>query len=262
MAQVNSAYGDGTFLAVVYDAYDDQRFTPLDGAVAQVSELADVLGTFGYRPTVLSNPDQAALLSGLPEWSTGWAADGAHGPAVVAWSGHAERGRRADLWLITRRAGSLRSRDEYVTTDDLVSRVLESGADQVLVLLDTCHAGAGAHAAVEEALRLMAHRTLPAPRRAWLGVLAACQEGEQAEGGRGALLEAVLRTLRHGPAPRSRYRHEWSVRNKGISGHTLAQTVIDGWPSGTGQSTDPDRTQDAQGQTRPGAWEREETTGA
>ncbi|MFD5798061.1 tetratricopeptide repeat protein [Streptomyces diastatochromogenes] len=228
MRQVNRTCGDGSFLAVVYDAYDDPRFTPLVGAVEQVTELADVLRAFGYRPTLLANPDRAGLRTRLRAWSDGWAAAGEHRPAVVAWSGHALM-RRGELRLISREAGHRPSTDDYLTAAEFARRALESGADQILVLLDTCHAGAGARAAVQEALNTMAEQTLPAPRRAWLGALAACQEDEEAEGGRGVLLETVLRTLRHGPTQEGRYRHEWSVRNKGVSGHTLALAVMADW---------------------------------
>lgn len=81
---------DGTLLVVVYDTYQDPRFAPLRGAVRQVDDLADELSPFGYRLTALTNTDQDLLTTGLAQWSAGWRADGGHGPAVVAWSGHGE----------------------------------------------------------------------------------------------------------------------------------------------------------------------------
>lgn len=225
----------GTFLVVVYDSYDDPRFVPLDGAVQQVDDLAAALSPFGYEATVLANPDQDDVTGELRRWAGTWKADGRHGPAVVAWSGHAEVTGLGQLQLITRATENLADADDYFTAERLANRTLNSGADQILVLLDTCHAGAGAPAALQEALTVMARRTLPEPRRAWLGILAACQAHERAEGARGLLLETVLRLLRHGPARGAhgsvgRYRHEWSVRNKGISGETLALAVMEEWP--------------------------------
>src|SRR6185312_17471945 len=118
---------------------------------------------------------------------------------------------------------------------------------QILILLDTCHSGAGTLAAIDHALGTWSTRTLPEPRIAWIGVLAACQAHERAAGARGLLLETVLRLLRDGPyrstGPaqrgadrssevsgldrRSRYRHEWSVRNEGVTGETLALAAME-----------------------------------
>ncbi|MEV5899786.1 tetratricopeptide repeat protein [Streptomyces sp. NPDC052127] len=231
---------DGTLLVVVYDTYQDPRFAPLRGAVRQVEDLADELSPFGYRLTVLTNTDQDLLATGLAQWSAGWRADGGHGPAVVAWSGHGEITPQGDLQLITHATQDLDDEDDYFTAERLANRALSARADQILILLDTCHAGAGAPAALKKALTSMARRTLPEPRRAWLGVLAACRAQERAEGARGLLLETVLHVLRHGPdrdgtRADGGYRHEWSVRNKGISGETLALAVMDDWPD-SGQS--------------------------
>ncbi|PAZ09721.1 hypothetical protein CLM62_45470 [Streptomyces sp. SA15] len=225
----------GTFLAVVYQAYDDPRFQPLDGAVGQIDDLAGALGPFGFRPTVLADLGQRALSDELTDWAGAWKTDGGHGPAVAAWSGHGEITRQGELRLVTRATRDLRDAEQYFTAERLAGRALSAGADQILILLDTCYAGAGAPAALEEALNAMAERTLPEPRRAWLGILAACQAHEPAEGARGLLLETVLRVLRHGPARGSArleggYRHEWSVRNQGISGETLALAVMEDWP--------------------------------
>ncbi|MEN8655058.1 hypothetical protein ABCR94_31855 [Streptomyces sp. 21So2-11] len=240
----------GTFLAIVYDSYQDPRFLPLNGAVQQVDELADALASFGYSKTVLANPGQSGVVDGLGQWAETWSGRSGHGPAVVAWSGHAEITAVGGLQLITQQTKNLRTRGQFYTAEDLASLALSSGADQILILLDTCHAGAGARAALDEALTAWADRTLPEPRTAWLGILAACQAHEPATGARGLLLETVLRLLRDGPSrttgtssteraartgaqhlataggrdceKRGRYRHEWSVRNEGITGEALA----------------------------------------
>ncbi|WP_340379668.1 tetratricopeptide repeat protein [Streptomyces sp. SS7] len=227
---------EGTFLVVVYDRYEDaRRFVPLEGALQQIEDLAGELRPFGYRPMVLANPDQDELAVGLGRWAKEWRGGGQHGPAVVAWSGHAEVTAEGDLQLITRGTQNLDDDEDYFTAERLTNRALSGRADQILILLDTCHAGAGAPGALKKALTSMAQRTLPEPRRAWLGVLAACRAHEHAEGAQGLLVETVLQVLRHGPTrdgalPGGRYRHEWSVRNKGISGETLALAVMEDWP--------------------------------
>ncbi|MFD9398160.1 tetratricopeptide repeat protein [Streptomyces sp. NPDC060011] len=251
----------GTFLAVVYDNYQDPAFRPLTGAVEQVKELADILAEFGYHGHILQNPGQGSLIDGLDQWSDTWSDHGGHGPAIVAWSGHAETDNARDLQLITHatRKG-LGNKDRYYDPERLASQALASRADQILILLDTCHSGAGAIEVLDHALNAWANRSLPEPRTAWIGVLAACQAHEKAAGARGLLLDTVLRLLRDGPRRstgtprpdtphpestatsgtsgqdrRGLYRHEWSVRNEGITGEALALAAMEDWPD-SGQS--------------------------
>ncbi|MFE2174392.1 tetratricopeptide repeat protein, partial [Kitasatospora sp. NPDC059462] len=223
----------GTFLAVVFDEYRDQAYRPIPGAVGQVGELAACLAEFGFRATIVPNPAQGALIDGLDLWSDTWSEGGGGGSAVIAWSGHAETGNRGDLQLITHATPrGLGNQDRFYSPERLTSQALTSHADQILILLDTCHSGAGAVPALDHALAAWEDRTLPEPRTAWLGVLAACQAQERAEGARGLLLETVLELLRNGPQD-SVYRHEWSVRNAGITGETLALAVLaEDWPDG------------------------------
>ncbi|MGW2811568.1 tetratricopeptide repeat protein, partial [Streptomyces sp. NPDC001450] len=244
---------EGTFLAVVFDTYQDPAFRPLPGAVEQVDELAATMARFGYRGTILKNLGQGGLVDALNQWSDTWSEHGGNGPAVVAWSGHAEIDNVRDLQLVTHatRKG-LGNRDRFYSPENLAGQALASRADQILILLDTCHSGAGALPALDHALSAWENRSLPEPRTAWIGVLAACQAHEKAAGARGLLLETVLRLLQDGPyrstgTPRSRarhyegadthgqerrgqYRHEWSVRNEGITGETLALAVLEDWP--------------------------------
>ncbi|MFF8768586.1 tetratricopeptide repeat protein [Kitasatospora sp. NPDC015120] len=223
----------GTFLAVVFDEYRDAAYRPIPGAVEQVGELAACLAEFGFQPTIVPNPAQGALIDGLDLWSDTWSEGGGGGSAVIAWSGHAETGNRGDLQLITHATPrGLGNQDRFYSPERLTSQALTSHADQILILLDTCHSGAGAVPALDHALAAWEDRTLPEPRTAWLGVLAACQAQERAEGARGLLLETVLELLRNGPQD-SVYRHEWSVRNAGITGETLALAVLaEDWPDG------------------------------
>src|SRR2546423_9013256 len=79
----------GSFLAVVYDNYQDPAFLPLPGAVAQVEELAETLTEFGYHGTILRNPQQGSLIDGLDQWSDAWSTGGGHRPAVAARAAHA-----------------------------------------------------------------------------------------------------------------------------------------------------------------------------
>ncbi|MEU6235428.1 tetratricopeptide repeat protein [Kitasatospora sp. NPDC047058] len=232
----------GAFLGIVYDTYDDTRWRPLVGAVQQVGDLAEVLGGYGFRSVIVPNPGQDDVRTALRSWARDWSDGGKHGPAVVAWSGHGEVDGSGLLKLIARDTADLTDLEGYSTSEQVANQAVKSGADQILLLLDTCHSGAGLMAALNQAFKTWSLRPAPEPRARWLGVLAACQPHEKAAGARGVLLETVLRLLREGPRRRSdapggdadvdgQYRHEWSVRNEGITGHTLAQAVIAEWPT-------------------------------
>ena len=61
---------------------------------------------------------------------------------MVAWSGHAVLDRHGELRLIARDTNSDTVTDQTYDAHALANSALHSGADQILVLLDTCHAGA------------------------------------------------------------------------------------------------------------------------
>ncbi|WP_221447272.1 ATP-binding protein [Saccharothrix violaceirubra] len=226
-------------MAVVLDEYRDPKFPKLEGAVTQVNDLATALTAYGYESQVVVRPLLVGVSVELDRWSEDWSARGQGGPAVVVWSGHAEGkdGKPLRLAAFDTARGTTNP-NKYYSPVSLASHSLESGADQVLILLDTCHSGAGAIPALDQALDLLKDQTLPEGRVAWFGVLASCQADERAEGGRGRLLEAVLHLLTEGPRGSEEYRHEWSVRNEGITGATLIKAVLGDWQDGAQRAVD------------------------
>ena len=114
--------------------------------------------------------------------------------------------------------------------ESLVENALGSGADQILLLIDTCRADRDAVHAVRVALGDWAKRACPPGGAGWLGVLANCPADDPADDqdavSSGILLEAAGRLLRAGPSSGT-YRRAWSVQNAGITGRELLQTLRD-----------------------------------
>ncbi|MFG2980297.1 tetratricopeptide repeat protein [Streptomyces sp. NPDC048258] len=222
----------GTALGIVVEHYESPRFRTLTDATARLRELCALLEGHGYRPTVVEDPGRDALRASVTAWSDDWNATGGHGPAIVVWSGHAVLDDRA-LRLIVRDTRAERDADGAYSADRLASAALFSGADQILMLIDTCYAGAGVMESLREALGKLAKTSLPPGRTAWLGIVASCRPLEKAEAG-GILVKTVTEVLRDGPRS-AEYRHEWSRRNGRVTGSAVMRAVADQWPQEAGQ---------------------------
>ncbi|MGH3808438.1 MAG: tetratricopeptide repeat protein [Pseudonocardiaceae bacterium] len=213
---------DGSFLGIAVGEYENTNHPALPRAVPQTQELADALTGFGYRPTVLENPTLAELRTRLDEWRHGRATLG-HAPVLLTWSGHA-KAVRDELRLAAHDSPAAFPSAGSYRPESLVEEAMDGGADQILVLIDTCQSGQGALAVVAVALHNWVKRTFPPGRACWVGVLASCQPDEDAAGS-GALLDAAGRVLRQGPSANG-YRRAWTVRNAGITGPELIQTLL------------------------------------
>ncbi|MFD5551392.1 caspase family protein, partial [Streptomyces goshikiensis] len=216
---------------MVVEHYQSGRFRQLTGATEQMRELCELLEERGYGTTVVEDPECSAVNKPLGDWARKWRATGGHGPAVVLWSGHGVLDD-GELRLIVRDTVDPEFDGEVHSANLLASTASLSGADQVLLLIDTCHAGAGVVPSLKKALDRLSQRNLPPGRWAWFGVIASCRPQEKAEAG-GVLLDAFARVLREGPRT-DEYRHEWSRRNGQVSGNTVIQAVLAEWPSEVG----------------------------
>ncbi|MFD3520251.1 tetratricopeptide repeat protein [Streptomyces sp. NPDC058653] len=219
----------GTALGIVVENYARPALRRLPDARAQLDRVMAQLARYGYEPSVLRDPTRDQVRDTVLDWRRGWEAGGGHGPAVVVWSGHGER-HGEQLHLITHGTEEAFDPDQIYTVELLAGAALRSGADQILLIVDTCYSGAGVRSALERALRDWAEKSLPEHRANWLGVVASCQPDEPAAG-RGTLLDTVVEVLRYGPAT-ERYQHAWSVHNRGVTGTTVIDAVLAQLPQG------------------------------
>ncbi|MGW6985589.1 caspase family protein [Streptomyces sp. NPDC054932] len=222
----------GTALGVVVEHYGNSRFRRLTGATEQMQELCELLEAHGYTATAVADPGWKTVREPVRDWAVDWGRDGRNGPAVVLWSGHGVLDD-GELRLVLCDTENPEYEGETFSANELTATALLSRADQVLLLIDTCHAGAGVEESLKKALAKLSAKNLPPGRSAWLGVLAGCRPQEEAEAD-GILLDSFGRLLREGPQTDT-YRHEWSRRNELISGSTVVKTLLAQWPAEVGQ---------------------------
>ncbi|MFE3147808.1 tetratricopeptide repeat protein [Streptomyces sp. NPDC059218] len=233
----------GTALCVVCEEYADRRSFPrLTGATAQMAEIAGLLDGLGVAAHVVGggNPSWAAFDEALTAWSEGWRETGAPKPAIIVWSGHGvlidDELRLAlcdldlDVEQATRDARALR---RGVSAETLVNDAVASGADQILVIIDTCHAGDAVGRGLEKALRRWEGMSTPPGQVKWLGIVASCRRNETSDGS-GPLLTALAEVLRDGPST-TEYRSAWSAHNESVGGPDLLAALDERW-RGEGQT--------------------------
>lgn len=219
--------GAGTAIGVVVERHRSGLVPELPGARQQLETLAGLLTAYGCTAETVADPDWGTVRDRLESWSAAHAGTGGGGPAVVLWSGHAQL-HRGRLHLITADTQDPSAETQVYRTELLAEAALRSGADQVLLVVDTCHAGAGVLEPLRRAMEDFASAVLPPGRAQWLGVLAGCRAHEPAAG-RGVLMDTLTEVLRDGPSGTGAYRHEWSVRNAGVTGEAVLQEVLARW---------------------------------
>ncbi|MGW3400896.1 tetratricopeptide repeat protein [Streptomyces zhihengii] len=217
----------GTAIGFAVEHHRGGLVPDLPGARAQLETLAALLTARGCAAETVADPDWGTVRDRLGAWAGAHAETGGGGPAVVLWSGHAEL-HRDRLHLITADTEDPAVEEQVYRTELLTGAALRSGADQVLLVVDTCHSGAGVLEPLRRALEDFAATSLPPGRAQWLGVLASCQSGERAAG-RGVLLDTLTAVLRDGPPGTGPYRHAWSARNEGVTGEAVLQAVLARW---------------------------------
>ncbi|MFK0253096.1 caspase family protein, partial [Streptomyces sp. NPDC090445] len=221
----------GTALGIVVEHYKNPKFRTLTGATAQMEELCALLAARGYTPTVVRDPKRATLWDEAKGWATEWSETGGHGPAVILWSGHGELDGQ-ELRLVMPDTDDPKLASDTNSANLLAEAAMLSKADQTLLIIDTCHAGAGVIESLQSAANRLSERNLPPNRSSWLGVIASCRPQEKAEAD-GILLKTLALVLREGPQTHQ-YRHDWSPHNSQVTGSTVINTVIAAWPRDIG----------------------------
>jgi hypothetical protein len=109
---------------------------------------------------------------------------------------------------------------------DLLGPCIRSGADQVLVIVDSCFSGGTVPSAVEFASVLLDARP-PDADHVWFGVLTLCSASDTAVDGRFG--QVLRRLLTDGPVIAD-LRRRWSEHNAQLRGEDLC----DAHPEGVG----------------------------
>ena len=207
----------GHFLGVGVRDSGDAVSVRLDHAVRDVQALIGVLGD-AFEAEILRNPAESTIrrrLKRLPGSLPG-------GPLVVLWCGHAVGSDADSLRLLARDSASGPSAGVGIT--DLVAPCAESGASQLLFVVDTCFSGS-AISAGEIAARIMRARP-PEGEYIWVGVLASSLDVETAIDG--LFGQRLREVLTDGPQiPELKVR--WSPHSKYVRGDDVCDAVLKQW---------------------------------
>ncbi|HET9653937.1 MAG TPA: ATP-binding protein, partial [Kineosporiaceae bacterium] len=150
----------------------------------------------------------------------------AGGPLVALWSGHGHPSSLGGLRLLTRDASD--PAVDGIAAGELMAAAVRSGANQVLLILDTCYSAAANVDVAGVALTLMQDRP-PEGQHVWVGVLAACSPLEKARDG--LLAKALCDLLDRGPSSPELRVHRWSAHNRLIRGDDLCDALVKEWGS-------------------------------
>ena len=150
------------------------------------------------------------------------------GSLVLLWSGHAVRSPADGLRLLARDSGDYDD-DGLGAGSDVAAPCAESGASQLLLIIDTCFSGE-AVAAGELAARIM-QRSPPEGEHVWVGVLTSCLPAEMARDGLfGRRLARLLAEgPEAGPDTRALLVQRWSPQSAYIRGDDLCDAVLKTW---------------------------------
>ncbi|WP_144120979.1 ATP-binding protein [Catellatospora sichuanensis] len=164
------------------------------------------------------DPGEEAVRDGLKALE-GALPDG--GALVLLWGGHA-RNSPNGLRLLARDSGG--SLAAGIGANDVAGYCAVSGANQLLLILDTCYSGQALSAA-DVAAEVLRH--VPTDEQhVWVGVLTSCQAVETAQDG---LLGERLRALvKFGPTTLM-LRTRWSVHNEFVRGDDLCDGLLKEW---------------------------------
>ncbi|WP_412074710.1 AAA family ATPase [Streptomyces xanthophaeus] len=214
----------GRYLGIGISHY--RHYRPLSRAVTDVDRVAKVLRGLGMDCTVWPNATDADLRRNF-RTRLGEAPK----QIVIHWAGHAHYDGVA-FGLATGDTPTDRPNLMQLTDPvGLLHSALSAGARQVLMILDTCYAGAGLGALNRLATRFEEAQEA-AEERIWVGLVGSARSYEQALDGRFA--ERLLKLLSEGPDGLAQ-RRRWSAHNAGVSGDDLITALQDEWPPDAAQ---------------------------
>jgi Caspase domain len=143
--RVDGESGQGLFIGVGIDRYTSPDLPNLSGSADEVQTIAELVGDhFGTR--ILRDPDEATVQRELRD-SAGQFPDN-EGSAVLMWSGHGVPGASANTLRLLAH-DSRNDPSEGFDAVDVASRVAATGANQILLIIDTCYAGNAVDAVVQ-----------------------------------------------------------------------------------------------------------------
>lgn len=216
-------YPSAIYVGIGVGSYDYEYYKPLPNAVSEVRDIRDWFASHHYQTHVVEDPSSSTLNPTLGNFlSKDVLLRG--GSLVILWTGHGEpTANQNNLHLIVRdtapQSGAL------ITAQYLADVAARTGANQILLLFDTCYSGHGVLSAIDIADHVLVQFP-PNTEQVWIGVVASAMDFERARDG--IFGSRLLQLLKNGPTnPELRFR--WSAHNAGIRGDDLIDAIVKEW---------------------------------
>jgi tetratricopeptide (TPR) repeat protein len=208
--------GKHSFVAIANGRYT--TLPTLTRAEPDADELAGILHSrHQFESIVLKSPDRGDLLDQIDVLlHKDTLIDGV---LIFVWIGHGKVGADHTLRLL---GYAKRGDAEVARASDLGEWAVRTGAQQVLVVIDTCFSGAGVIDAVRLAEAVNGGRV--SPEKLWFGVIAASLKDEPARSG--ALVSKLIHVLKEGPRQPD---FRWDKSRPWIRGDDLLQALVADW---------------------------------
>lgn len=192
------------------------------------SDISDLVSALSGRVTHVEPLSDAtvsetqAALSGLVSERR---AEKWHGPMIVVWAGHGANEDRSTLRLVARDTGRPIHDSNSISPGQLVQTALATGAEQLLVVLDTCHSGAGVLDAITAAITTFHGQSSGEGRGPWFGIVASCLPLDRMSDEDG-IVGALARLMTHGLPG---YQPPWVPSERYVTGKELVDALDKEW---------------------------------
>lgn len=198
------------------------RYPQLDQAVAEVKDIGQILGGHDYVAHIFEDLDAPSLIGKLSDVLEENDLAGG-GSLVVLWSGHGEPAEQGGLYLVdTNKKPQSATPLTAAYLTDLAAR---TGANQILLVFDTCYSGG----AVIEAARVASavlQKLPPDLPHVWVGIVSSALDFERAKDGEFG--KRLIKLLNHGPDD-PKLRQRWTTQNKRLRGDDLMNALSREW---------------------------------
>jgi len=215
------------FVGVGIGTYDHEVIFPhLPYAVPEVNDVGDILKAQNFKVHIYPDKDKNVIKSTLQELLKP-KMFGQGTLLVVLWSGHGQAALLGGLGLVARDTTTSQYIPGDLTAADLVQLAAQTGAGQILLILDTCFSGRAVLPAVTfaDSVFLSFPPVVSAPG-VWFGVIASSLDAESAIDG--VFGELLRKLLREGPDD-NELKRRWSCNNKCIQGDDIIDALMVEW---------------------------------
>jgi hypothetical protein len=213
------------YVGIGVGTYVNQEFRPLPKAINEVINVGKVLEAL-YKIHLIEDLSladaPAKLMDKLPQEILQKG-----GNLIVYWSGHGEPTSEGKLHLVLKDGKPKQT--PLITPEYLAGEAARTGANQVLLVFDTCFAGEGVFPA-GKVIDDIQREWPPGNPNVWIGILASAMEYEKAKDG--VFGARLLKLLTEGPDPDPgdpSIIYRWSEKKEGVIAEDLIYTLLKEW---------------------------------